>query len=54
MFKRILGFILAIFLVTPTAVKADEGMWLPMFVKRLNEAINQPFDRLRVMTTIIP
>ena len=37
MFKRILGFILAIFLVTPTAVKADEGMWLPMFVKRLNE-----------------
>ena len=35
--KKILGFILAIFFATPISLKADEGMWLPMFVKRLNE-----------------
>ena len=37
MFKRILGLIMAILFAAPTMVKADEGMWLPMFVKRLNE-----------------
>lgn len=35
--KKILGFILAILFATPISLKADEGMWLPMFVKRLNE-----------------
>ena len=37
MHKKILGFILAALFVAPISVKADEGMWLPMFVKRLNE-----------------
>ncbi|MCH1437260.1 MAG: S46 family peptidase [Flavobacteriales bacterium] len=37
MFKRILVVTLAIFMASPTIVKADEGMWLPMFIKRLNE-----------------
>ena len=37
MLKRILVVALAIFMVSPTVVKADEGMWLPMFIKRLNE-----------------
>ena len=36
--KKILGFILAVLFVAPISLKADEGMWLPMFVKRLNEA----------------
>ena len=35
--KKILGFILAILFAMPISLKADEGMWLPMFVKRLNE-----------------
>ena len=35
--KKILGFILAFLFVAPISLKADEGMWLPMFVKRLNE-----------------
>tara|TARA_B100001093_G_scaffold49683_1_gene42193 strand:+ start:31266 stop:33455 length:2190 start_codon:yes stop_codon:yes gene_type:complete len=35
--KKILSFILAIFFAAPISLKADEGMWLPMFVKRLNE-----------------
>jgi len=35
--KKILGFILAVLFVAPISLKADEGMWLPMFVKRLNE-----------------
>ena len=35
--KKILGFILAVLFATPISLKADEGMWLPMFVKRLNE-----------------
>ncbi|MDB2317378.1 S46 family peptidase [Flavobacteriales bacterium] len=37
MLKRILVVTLAIFMAIPTIVKADEGMWLPMFIKRLNE-----------------
>ena len=37
MHKKILGFILAALVAAPRSVKADEGMWLPMFVKRLNE-----------------
>ena len=35
--KKILGFILAVLFAVPISLKADEGMWLPMFVKRLNE-----------------
>ena len=35
--KKILGFILAVLFAAPNSLKADEGMWLPMFVKRLNE-----------------
>lgn len=35
--KKILGFILAVLFAAPISLKADEGMWLPMFVKRLNE-----------------
>ena len=35
--KKILGFILAVLCAAPISLKADEGMWLPMFVKRLNE-----------------
>ena len=35
--KKILGFILAGLFAAPISLKADEGMWLPMFVKRLNE-----------------
>ncbi len=35
--KKILGLIIAIGMLLPAvAVKADEGMWLPMFIKRLN------------------
>ena len=37
MSKKILGFILAVLFAAPISLKADEGMWLPMFVKRLNE-----------------
>ena len=35
--KKILVFILAVLFAAPISLKADEGMWLPMFVKRLNE-----------------
>ncbi len=35
--KKILGFILAVLFAAPISLKADEGMWLPMFVKRLND-----------------
>lgn len=35
--KKILGFILSVLFAAPISLKADEGMWLPMFVKRLNE-----------------
>lgn len=34
--KIALAFIAALFLLGTPTVKADEGMWLPMFVKRLN------------------
>ena len=34
--KIALVFIAALFLLGVPNVKADEGMWLPMFVKRLN------------------
>ena len=37
MLKKFLVVALAIFMAIPTIVKADEGMWLPMFIKRLNE-----------------
>ncbi len=37
MFKRILVLTMTILFAMPSSVKADEGMWLPMFVKRLNE-----------------
>ena len=36
--KKIIGCLLAILLAIPTFTKADEGMWLPMLIKRLNEA----------------
>ncbi|MDX5422602.1 MAG: S46 family peptidase [Hymenobacteraceae bacterium] len=36
MLKRILSLLLLVSLSTPFAVKADEGMWLPMLIKRLN------------------
>ncbi|MFD2248290.1 S46 family peptidase [Pontibacter ruber] len=38
MFKRILSLLLLVSLCAPFASKADEGMWLPMLVKRLNHA----------------
>jgi hypothetical protein len=34
--KKILGLLIAIVMLLPVGVKADEGMWLPMFIKRLN------------------
>jgi hypothetical protein len=34
--KKIIGLILVIGMLLPVGVKADEGMWLPMFIKRLN------------------
>ena len=33
--KKLIGLIIATIMLLPTA-KADEGMWLPMFIKRLN------------------
>ena len=36
MVKRFLSLLLVLAFVMPTSVKADEGMWLPMFIKRLN------------------
>ncbi|WP_235861232.1 S46 family peptidase [Pontibacter flavimaris] len=36
MLKRILSLLLLVSLSTPFAAKADEGMWLPMLIKRLN------------------
>lgn len=35
--KKILCFTLVVLFAAPILLKADEGMWLPMFVKRLNE-----------------
>ena len=37
MFKKIVVLTMAVLFAMPSLVKADEGMWLPMFVKRLNE-----------------
>ena len=37
MFKKIAVLTMAVLFAMPSLVKADEGMWLPMFVKRLNE-----------------
>ena len=34
--KFILTFIISL-LIAPTVVRADEGMWFLMFIKRLNE-----------------
>lgn len=34
--KRVLSFIIAVSFAMPSLVKADEGMWLPLLVKRLN------------------
>lgn len=36
MLKRILSLLLLVSLSVPFAAKADEGMWLPMLIKRLN------------------
>jgi len=36
MLKRILSLLLFVSLSVPFAAKADEGMWLPMLIKRLN------------------
>ena len=36
MLKRILSLLLLVSLCVPFAAKADEGMWLPMLIKRLN------------------
>ncbi len=38
MLKRILSLLLLVSLSAPFAAKADEGMWLPMLIKRLNHA----------------
>ncbi|WP_250419124.1 MULTISPECIES: S46 family peptidase [Pontibacter] len=38
MLKRILSLLLLVGLSMPFAAKADEGMWLPMLIKRLNHA----------------
>ena len=36
--KRILTVVIALSLISASTLKADEGMWLPMLVKRLNIA----------------
>ena len=36
MLKRILALLLFVSLSVPFAARADEGMWLPMLIKRLN------------------
>ena len=36
MLKRILSLLLLVGLSVPFTAKADEGMWLPMLIKRLN------------------
>lgn len=36
--NRILTLALSFFLLTATVSRADEGMWLPLFLKQLNEA----------------
>jgi hypothetical protein len=38
MIKRLIAGLVAFMLVIPVMLKADEGMWLPMLIKRLNEA----------------
>ena len=38
MLKRILSLLLLVGLSVPFTAKADEGMWLPMLIKRLNHA----------------
>ena len=38
MIKRIKCLVLAVSLFLPALTRADEGMWLMMFIKRLNEA----------------
>lgn len=37
MMKKIIICLLAVILSVPTFTKADEGMWLPLLIKRLNE-----------------
>lgn len=37
MMKKLIVFLLAFVLSLPTFTKADEGMWLPLLIKRLNE-----------------
>jgi hypothetical protein len=34
--KKLIGVCLAVVMLLPAALRADEGMWLPMLVKRLN------------------
>jgi Peptidase S46 len=38
MIKRLITGLVALMLLLPVMLKADEGMWLPMLIKRLNEA----------------
>ena len=40
-YKRFTGLLLAVFLLASTAVKADEGMWLPLLLKKYNIATMQ-------------
>ncbi|HKK10441.1 MAG TPA: S46 family peptidase [Bacteroidales bacterium] len=36
MIKKIIPIIIAVLMVAPSALKADEGMWLPFLIERLN------------------
>jgi hypothetical protein len=36
MIKKIIPIIIALFMAAPQALKADEGMWLPFLIERLN------------------
>ena len=40
--KKVLGIIAMAIMVSVGRVYADEGMWLPMFVERLNALQHQP------------
>lgn len=37
MIKRFIAALVALMLIIPVMLKADEGMWLPLLIKRLNE-----------------
>ena len=34
--KKIIPIVLSVLFFAPINISADEGMWLPMFIKRLN------------------